>query len=68
MKKNKMKYKEEKYFKIMQNIENDHEAQLLNDFYDQKEEKKEKLKQIRNKYRMQRIILKQKGEKINADY
>ena len=68
MKNNKMKYTEEKYFKIMQNIENDHEAQLLNDFYDQKEEKKEKLKQIRNKYRMQRIILKQKGEKINADY
>ena len=58
-----MKQKEEHYFKTIQNIENDYEAQLLNDFYDQQEEKKEKLKRICNNYYKQKLILKQRNLK-----
>lgn len=54
-----MKYIEEKYFKIMQNIENDYEAQQLNEFYNQEdnEAKKEKLKKIRDNYYSKKIIV-----------
>ena len=56
-----MKYTEEKYFKTMQNIENDYEAQQLNEFYNQEdnEAKKEKLKKIRDIYYLKRTILQQ---------
>ena len=54
-----MKYTEEKYFKIMQNIENDYEAQQLNEFYNQEdnEAKKEKLKKIRDNYYSKKVIV-----------
>ena len=54
-----MKYTEEKHFKIMQNIENDYEAQQLNEFYNQEdnEAKKEKLKKIRDDYYSKKIIV-----------
>ena len=63
-----MKYTEEKYFKIMQNIENDYEAQQLNEFYDQeriewkpvaKSQKQIQLEKIRNTYYLKRTILQQ---------
>ena len=63
-----MKYTEEKYFKIMQNIENDYEAQQLNEFYDQeqiewkpvaKSQKRIQLEKIRNMYYLKRTILQQ---------
>ena len=68
MKNSKMKYTEEKYFKIMQNIENDYEAQQLNEFYDQeriewkpvaKSQKQIQLEKIRNTYYLKRTILQQ---------
>lgn len=54
-----MKYTEEKYFKTVQNIENDYEAQQLNEFYNQEdnEAKKEKLKKIRDDYYSKKIIV-----------
>ena len=54
-----MKYTEEKNFKTMQNIENDYEAQQLNEFYNQEdnEAKKEKLKKIRDDYYSKKIIV-----------
>lgn len=59
MKNSKMKYTEEKYFKITQNIENDYEAQQLNEFYNQEDNvaKKEKLKKIRDNYYSKKIIV-----------
>ena len=63
-----MKYTEEKYFKIMQNIENDYKAQQLNEFYDQeriewkpvaKSQKRIQLEKIRNTYYLKRTILQQ---------
>lgn len=59
MKNSIMKYTEEKHFKIMQNIENDYEAQQLNEFYNQEdnEAKKEKLKKIRDDYYSKKIIV-----------
>ena len=68
MKNSKMKYTEEKYFKIMQNIENDYEAQQLNEFYNQeqiewkpvaKSQKRIQLEKIRNTYYLKRTILQQ---------
>ena len=68
MKNSKMKYTEEKYFKIMQNIENDYKAQQLNEFYDQeriewkpvaKSQKQIQLEKIRNTYYLKRTILQQ---------
>ena len=68
MKNSKMKYTEEKYFKIMQNIENDYKAQQLNEFYDQeriewkpvaKSQKRIQLEKIRNTYYLKRTILQQ---------
>jgi len=45
----------------LQKIENEYEAQQLNEFYNQEnEEKRKKLEKIRNKYYKQKIILKQK--------
>jgi len=53
------------HLKIQQYIEDEHEAQQLNDFYNQdNEEKKKVLEKVRDDYRKQRIILKQK-ELIN---
>lgn len=49
-------------FKSSQDIDNNYEAQQLNDFYNQEEynqDKKEKLKQIRDNYRQQRQIISQ---------
>lgn len=49
------------HLKIQQYIEDEHEAQQLNDFYNQdNEEKKKTLEKIRDDYRKQRIILKQR--------
>lgn len=49
-------------FKSPRDIDNNYEAQQLNDFYNQEEynqDKKEKLKQIRDNYRQQRQIISQ---------
>ena len=46
------------YSKLTQNLENDHEAQLLNDFYEQENEnesKKEKLEKIRDSYKQGKL-------------
>lgn len=48
------------YSKLTQNLENDYEAQLLNDFYEQENEnenelKKEKLEKIRDSYKQGRL-------------
>ena len=47
------------YSKLVQSLENDYEAQQLNDFYNQEdnEAKKEKLKKIRNDYYSKKIIV-----------
>lgn len=57
------------HIKLSQRIENDYEAQLLNDFYNQENEsKKEKLQKIRKNYYLQQTILKTKlKEKLNAN-
>ena len=45
------------HMKIQQNIENEYEAQQLNEFYNQEnEDKKNKLQKIRNNYYLQKII------------
>lgn len=67
------------YKNMSQNLENDHEAQLLNEFYDQEEEihwkpvakseKQRNLEKTRDTYYLQRAILQQKMKgKENADY
>lgn len=46
------------YSKLTQNLENDYEAQLLNDFYEQENEnesKKEKLEKIRDSYKQRKL-------------
>lgn len=50
------------HLKLQQNIENDYEAQQLNEFYNQEDNKskKEKLQKIRDKYK-QKLILKQRN-------
>lgn len=55
------------HIKIQQNIENEYEAQQLNEFYNQEnEEKKEKLQKIRDNYYLQKIIsIKKMKEKIH---
>ena len=47
------------YSKLVQNLENDYEAQQLNEFYNQEdnEAKKEKLKKIRDDYYSKKIIV-----------
>ena len=57
------------HLKIQQYIEDEHEAQQLNDFYNQEnEEKKKKLEEVRDNYRLQQTILKLKQkEKIIYD-
>lgn len=56
------------HIKLSQRIENDYEAQLLNDFYNQeqiewkpvaKSQKRIQLEKIRNMYRLKRTILQQ---------
>ena len=56
--------------KLQQNLENDYEAQLLNEFYNQENEsKKEKLKKVRNTYYKQKTIIQNKiKEKLNDKY
>lgn len=53
--------------KLQQNLENDYEAQLLNEFYTQENEsKKEKLKKVRNNYYKQKTVIQNKiKEKLN---
>lgn len=55
------------HMKIQQNIENEYEAQQLNEFYNQEnEDKKDKLQKIRNNYYLQKIIsIKKMKEKVN---
>ena len=55
------------HMKIQQNIENEYEAQQLNEFYNQEnEDKKDKLQKIRNNYYLQKIIsIKKMKEKIH---
>ena len=55
------------HIKIQQNIENEYEAQQLNEFYNQEnEDKKDKLQKIRNNYYLQKIIsIKKMKEKVN---
>ena len=55
------------HMKIQQNIENEYEAQQLNEFYNQEnEDKKNKLQKIRNNYYLQKIIsIKKMKEKVN---
>lgn len=66
------------YPDISKNIENDHEAQLLNEFYNQKEEvhwrpvakseKQQNLERIReNYYKIKTIITKRKEKGIAND-
>lgn len=47
------------YSKLVQSLENDYEAQKLNEFYNQEdnEAKKEKLKKIRDDYYSKKIIV-----------
>ena len=47
------------YSKLVQSLENDYEAQQLNEFYSQEdnEVKKEKLKKIRDDYYLKKIII-----------
>ena len=59
------------YSKLVQSLENDYEAQQLNEFYNQEdnEAKKEKLKKIRDDYYSKKIIVSTKlKEKINDKY
>lgn len=55
------------HMKIQQNIENEYEAQQLNEFYNQEnEDKKDKLQKIRNNYYLQKIIsIKKMKEKVH---
>lgn len=47
------------YLKLTQSLENDYEAQQLNEFYNQEDNKaeKEKLKKIRDDYYLKKIIV-----------
>ena len=47
------------YLKLAQSLENDYEAQQLNEFYNQEDNKaeKEKLKKIRDDYYSKKIIV-----------
>lgn len=47
------------YLKLAQSLENDYEAQQLNEFYNQEDNKaeKEKLKKIRDDYYLKKIIV-----------
>lgn len=47
------------YSKLAQSLENDYEAQQLNEFYNQEDNKakKEKLKKIRDDYYLKKIIV-----------
>lgn len=47
------------YLKLVQSLENDYEAQQLNEFYNQEDNKakKEKLKKIRDDYYLKKIIV-----------
>ena len=47
------------YSKLVQSLENDYEAQQLNEFYNQEdnEAKKEKLKKIRDDYYSKKVIV-----------
>ena len=59
------------YLKLVQSLENDYEAQQLNEFYNQEDNKakKEKLKKIRDNYFLKKIIVLYKlKEKINANH
>lgn len=67
------------YPDISKDIENDHEAQLLNEFYNQKEEvhwrpvakseKQQNLERIRDTYYLNKAILQKKMEgKLNANH
>ena len=58
------------HLKIQQHIEDEYEAQQLNDFYNQENEsKKEKLKKIRDNYYLQKAITQNKiKENINANH
>lgn len=48
------------HLNIQQYIEDEYEAQQLNDFYNQdNEEKKKSLEKVRDNYRKQKIVLKQ---------
>lgn len=55
------------HMKIQQNIENEYEAQQLNEFYNQEnEDKKDKLQKIRNNYYLQKTIsIKKMKEKVH---
>ena len=49
------------HLRLQQNIEDEYEAQQLNDYFNQEnEEKKKKLEEIRDNYRLQQGILKLK--------
>lgn len=57
--------------KTSKDLENDYEAQQLNEFYNQEDNKakKEKLKKIRDNYYLKKIIVLNKlKEKINANH
>ena len=55
------------HLKIQQNIEDDYEAQQLNDFYNQENEsKKEKLQKIRDKYKQNKLQLSKEGYTKNV--
>ena len=58
------------HLKLQQNIENEYEAQQLNDFYNQENEsKKEKLQKIKDTYYLKQTIIQTKmKEKLNANY
>ncbi len=59
------------HLKLQQNIENDYEAQQLNEFYNQEDNKskKEKLEKIRDTYYLKQTIMQTKlKEKLNANY
>ena len=56
------------HLRLQQNIEDEYEAQQLNDFYNQENEK-EKLQKIRDEYYLKQTIIQTKiKENINANY
>lgn len=58
------------YSKLVQSLENDYEAQQLNEFYNQEDNKaeKKKLKKIRDDYYLKKIIVSTKlKEKIKCN-
>ena len=66
------------YIDLLQALENDYEAQLLNEFYNQENihwkpvsniSKLKKLKEIRKNYRLKQLFIKRKmKENINANH